>query len=216
MKIYYINLPKNLLIKIKNKLFEYADKMPLKRYKAYQELNDEMAKIQNILSYLLLRKILNDNNIKMYDNHFNYCKNGKPYFENSNIKFSISHSNNLIAVAIDDNDLGIDVEQIKKVNNNIINQVYSKEEQTIYKNKLNNEEFFCKTWTIKESFVKATGQGMNINFNLLTFNLASDLNQIDNYFINTLKINNSFLSICGKKRKYQIDEIIIEQLLDLI
>ena len=49
-------------------------------------------------------------------------KSKKPYFENLNeIKFNISHTDNLIAIAISDKEIGIDAEKQRPINLNIKN-----------------------------------------------------------------------------------------------
>ena len=214
IKLNLVYLSKKATLNAKNKIFQQKDKMPTKRLEAYTELDDETAKLHNIISYLLLKKILTDNNIEVDESSYNYSKDGKPYYENSNINFSISHSEDMIAVAIDDNELGIDVEKIKEVKNNIIDRVYSKEEQKLYSEKLLDDSFFCKTWTKKESFAKSSGKGMNIDFDSITLDLESDFNEIKDYYINTIKLKDAYLSICGKTKEYDINEINIEQLFD--
>jgi 4'-phosphopantetheinyl transferase len=43
-----------------------------------------------------------------------FNKNGKPFFSKSEIKFNISHTNKLIACAMGNNEMGIDVEDKKR------------------------------------------------------------------------------------------------------
>jgi len=208
-------LPKELSKEIKNELLEAVEKLPLQRYRSYIELCDEKARLRNIVAYSLLIRVLRDYDIDINISDFSCHKNGKPYFKNSNVKFNISHCDDVIAVAISDDEIGLDVEKIKVVNSNLINKVYSVQEQKTNAEKLLDEDFFCKTWTIKESYVKRDGQGLNIEPSSLSFNLNLDLNKLNDNYINTIKLNDFYLSVCGNQKAYQIQEITIEQLYNL-
>jgi 4'-phosphopantetheinyl transferase len=212
-KVYYTYLAEKLSEKEKNKIFKYADKLPEKRYEAYLELNDELSKIQNIIAYLLLSKILIDDGISLENLEFAYGDNGKPCFNDCNIKFNISHSKNVIAVAIAATEVGIDVEHVKAVDKRLINRVYSQKEQDFYHCKLADQDTFYKIWTIKESYSKTIGLGLNVDFTELSFDLESDLNRIDNLFIHSMRLDDFYLSVCSDQKNIELRKITIEQLL---
>ena len=70
----------------------------------------------------------------------------KPKFTHSDIKFSISHSNNIVAVAFDDYSVGIDIEQMK-------DRDFSKLGNHYGINTDNKTEFY-KKWTQLEAGIK--------------------------------------------------------------
>ncbi|MEE3349010.1 MAG: lipoyl synthase [Candidatus Gastranaerophilaceae bacterium] len=70
----------------------------------------------------------------------------KPKFTHSDIKFSISHSNNIVAVAFDDYSVGIDIEQMK-------DRDFSKLGNHYGINTDNKTEFY-KKWTQLEAEIK--------------------------------------------------------------
>lgn len=82
-----------------------------------------------------------------------YQKNGKPSFFNSTKygHFSITHTNNLVAIVTANQNVGIDSESCFDVDNEIINNVSSTNEKSQIKNNP-----FLKTlfWTAKESLSK--------------------------------------------------------------
>ncbi|MCD2346040.1 4'-phosphopantetheinyl transferase family protein [Clostridium guangxiense] len=79
--------------------------------------------------------------------------NGKPYFDKyfGQKYLSISHTDNMVAAAISDQNIGIDIEQYNKVNYEIISMVCSKKEKYQMKENSKLSTFF---WTAKESLSK--------------------------------------------------------------
>lgn len=110
-------------------------------------------------SYLLLRKILEEEDIN--DPIIKTEENGKPYISNhENIFFNMSQSNRMVACAISDKEIGIDIEKkdplidLKIADTFFINSEY----QTVKKSEDSIDEFF-KYWVLKESYMKYTGLG---------------------------------------------------------
>ena len=92
---------------------EYIDTKLLFRYRKRDISNEKKLKI-HCLAYLMLDRILK--NIYKIENRNIVFENGKPFLENKNKHFSISHSGEYIAICISDNICGIDIEQNKKRN----------------------------------------------------------------------------------------------------
>ncbi len=76
----------------------------------------------------------------------------------SNINFNISHSNDLVALAIGNKPVGIDIEFMKQRDfYNIANSSFSEEEAKAIKNTTNDSDkmqLFYKYWTTKECLIK--------------------------------------------------------------
>lgn len=92
---------------------------------------------------------------------FNECKikhgkYGKPYYDDE-FYFNITHSKNYLGIVISKTEVGIDIEEPRKLYNNFQNKILSKEEQIINNDVLNN-------WVIKEAYSKFLGLGLNISF----------------------------------------------------
>jgi 4'-phosphopantetheinyl transferase len=131
-----------------------------------------------IVSRGILRKILSLYlKIKPDQLEFQYGAYGKPYLtENLNkntIQFNIAHSHSLAVYAFAlDVQLGIDVEYICRTPGaeDIFARFFSTYENSVFQ-KLPMEQrqwAFFRCWTLKEAFIKATGEG-----------LAYPLNQFD-------------------------------------
>ena len=85
---------------------------------------------------------------------FLYNEHGKPYLENGPF-FSISHCKEGIAVAIDDQPIGIDIEHIRHADKDLIDRVMNEEERVGM-----DDRKFTRLWTQKEAIVKAQGTGI--------------------------------------------------------
>lgn len=114
-------------------------------------------------AYLLLKKLLAEKNIT--NPIFKTEKYGKVYISNhENIHFNLSHSGKIVLCAISDMEVGADVEYIdREIDLNIAKHYfYNREYENIMNAKNRPEEFF-KYWVLKESYMKYTGLGMNLN-----------------------------------------------------
>jgi 4'-phosphopantetheinyl transferase len=104
---------------------------------------------------------------------------GKPILVNPyGLHFNISHSGNWVVCAVDNNPVGIDVEIIKPIDFEIAERFFSKEEYfSLIKQPENMKlKYFYRIWTLKESYIKAEGKGLNIPLN--SFNIRITDNSI--------------------------------------
>jgi len=84
-----------------------------------------------------------------------FTASGKPYFENSPLHFSISHSGNLAAALLSDSPCAVDLEQCRsEIQDRLYKRCLSPEEQT------SNCDFF-ECWTKKECIGKLDGTGIS-------------------------------------------------------
>ena len=91
------------------------------------------------------------------DIKWKYNEHCKPYLEHGPY-FSISHCKEGIAVAIDDQPIGIDIEHIRHADSDLIARVMNEEERLAIR-ELGMREF-TRLWTQKEAIVKAEGTGI--------------------------------------------------------
>ncbi|MDE6566199.1 MAG: 4'-phosphopantetheinyl transferase superfamily protein [Lachnospiraceae bacterium] len=100
---------------------------------------------------------------------------GKPYLENiSGVYFNISHTSGLVACGIDEREIGIDVERICRYDRRLMQRICTEEEIAYIcgddreEEQAQNERFF-RLWTLKESYLKATGQGLAMPMKEVSF-----------------------------------------------
>ncbi len=85
-------------------------------------------------------------------------------------QISLSHAGDYVAVAIDRLPVGIDIEQIRPCKESLVKRFFSEAERA-YVEQLQGVAFTA-IWTLKESFVKATGMGLSLG--LENFSVEQD------------------------------------------
>lgn len=93
--------------------------------------------------------------------------NGKPYLEGIPICYSISHSGDMVAVALSPKEVGCDVE-CKSKNAMSIAEHFFSEDEVAFLRSIDDESRqgleFTRLWTMKESVVKCSGEGIRRAF----------------------------------------------------
>ncbi len=158
------------------------------RVKQYHKLADQD---RSLLGEYLAKMLINGKtDIDVSDLSFKRLEFGKPFCpEASEIHFNISHAGEWIICGISDNPIGVDVEQIIPVKRELFCSVLTAHEQLHCSNRSVNEmsrEFF-RYWSIKESIVKALGQGfaispLNLEIDLQSLPIRYEASQIDEQF----------------------------------
>ena len=115
-------------------------------------------------SWMMLYNVL-DERMKGLMDEWVYNEHGKPSFTPSLLHsftpyFSISHCKQGIAVAIDDQPIGIDIEGIRHADDDLIERVMSEGERLGINDERLADRMFTRLWTQKEAVVKAEGVGI--------------------------------------------------------
>ncbi|MEO8211506.1 MAG: 4'-phosphopantetheinyl transferase superfamily protein [bacterium] len=127
----------------------------------------EADKNNYIVCRALLRNILSDYlSIKPSLITFSYYEKGKPYINNSFIKFNLAHSHNYAVFAFTPGkEVGIDIEYYRELQDalQIAKRYFSKSEIEEFENTSheNIKIAFFNCWTRKEAFIKAVGEGLS-------------------------------------------------------
>lgn len=145
---------------------------------------------------------------------------GKPFLKDyPNIHFNISHSHLLGICGFDDTPIGVDLEKPKKFHAAILKKALSPEETAIMESLGDNEEarreYFARLWTLKESRVKLTGEGLTIpivGFSF-TIDMVNDPSPVTgsekNFFYLQKRFQQDFfLSICAS---HPVSDIVFEK-----
>lgn len=94
---------------------------------------------------------------------FSRNEQGKPFLENSELEFNVSHSRDRLLVAVTaGRSVGVDIEFRRSGlrMESIAKRWFSPEEQTFFQSLENPEKGFFEIWAKKEAYVKALGLGI--------------------------------------------------------
>ena len=106
---------------------------------------------------------------------------------------SLSHSNGIVALVINKEEIGLDIEEIKDIDKKVINNVLNEEELAYYR-KLNEKDklkYFYEIWCSKEAYIKKKGLSLPLKPKLI--------NLEENCLCRTYNIINKkmLISVCG-------------------
>ena len=104
---------------------------------------------------------------------FLYNEHGKPYIEGGPF-FSISHCKEAIAVALDDQPIGIDIESIRRFDPELVTRTMNDSEQALIAASDHPERAFTRLWTQKEAILKMQGTGITSFEQLQTLSIPDN------------------------------------------
>lgn len=104
---------------------------------------------------------------------------GKPYLNpeltfNPPLYFNISHSADVAVCALGEREMGVDIERIRPVKLNYTRRILADHERR-YLEQLDEAQrdlAFFRFWTLKESYAKAVGKGLALDFTKISFALG--------------------------------------------
>ena len=155
-----------------------------------------------IVSDMLLRRVLSEKlGIPSERLELDVSENGKPYLKNDSCYFNVSHSGDVVAVAVNRvSPVGIDVEKVKPLAARIAKRVFSDSDvrfvfgaDIIPDGNADDPDTlirFFKVWTYKEAFVKMTGEGISDNIKNYSYDEKRCFSQlVDDYVITVITEN---------------------------
>lgn len=128
------------------------------------------ARRQFIIGRSCLRAILSQFlNVPLTEIRFDAGGKGKPFLHHemaSTLEFNLSHSGDMAAIGVTRNRvLGIDIEQVREITDfeALVTRFFSPTECAAFAQLEADVKLpgFFRTWTRKEAFIKATGQGLS-------------------------------------------------------
>ena len=135
----------------------------------------EQKRALSVIVYLLLRLALSEEYDIDKAVEFEYSNKGKPFLRDyPNIYFNLSHSKSTAACVVSDKKCGVDVQQIVPVSDAVAKRVLTSKEYKGFLESKIPEEYFCEIWTIKESFLKQSGQGISTKLRDLSAEAVTD------------------------------------------
>ncbi|MBR4434664.1 MAG: 4-phosphopantetheinyl transferase family protein [Clostridia bacterium] len=160
---------------------------PLRREKL-ASITDPEAKKQSAaaeLAYIaavkaaMKAKIIGCNRPSDIGTLFNYAydKNGKPTVDGAFI--GISHTPGAAAAFVSTATAGIDIERVRKTDERIARRIMCNEEFIAFEAAANKDRHLITVWTVKEAFLKMTGEGLGGSMNRIRIKNARCVVKID-------------------------------------
>lgn len=178
-----------------------------RRKKALSIRNEKDRKLSVGVEWLLFES-LQKLGIDKRDITFCYGSNGKPYIEGAEkLYFNLSHSGEKMMCAVSEREIGCDVEQIKDCRMRVAEHFFCESEYRFIQAQKTEEErrdMFFRFWTLKESFMKATGLGMRLPLRDFEIQIGEDGVSVKQkaapriWYMKELDIGNGYKgAVCG-------------------
>ena len=116
---------------------------------------------------------------------------GKPYFEDSPLHFSISHTKEHAFCVLSSCPVGIDAEEKgRQINLRLTEKILSEPERVRFEAAADQRDTLLRLWVLKEAAGKLTGEGINGYPNHTDFDPCdSRIQEIDGCYVAVLKEN---------------------------
>lgn len=180
-----------------------------------------------LVSEALARLVIMDS-LKISNSEIRFGKNefGKPFLlEHPGFHFNVSHSGEWVVCAVDDEDIGIDVEEICCIDIKIADRFFSRQEVADINSRQEAERlpYFYDIWTLKESYIKAWGKGLSVPLDSFSLSrggngeiLLTTCNSFNKCFFRQYDIDSGYkMSVCALKNQFP-DNVKQKRLGDLL
>ena len=178
------------------KILSVLDESDVKSAMRYVNEDD---KVLHLVSAFLKRKYVGEWTVDKY---------GKPVSDH--VYFNLSHCKGVVVIALAESPVGVDVENVRQVDKELIEYVSS----DVEREKILSDEDFFKVWTAKESLVKAQGQGLNKKLKEIpAFPLGGEKTYLnEKYFCCQTQENEFIITVTQKGKPFEL-KMIKEQII---
>lgn len=178
----------------------------------YKRIIDK--KLCLIAHLLLLYGLKKEFNIDT-DIEFSYDQYGKPYIKNStDIFFNISHCKEGVACILSRKEVGIDIQDYITYDKNLVRIICTGNELQELQIRNRKDEFLTQLWTLKESYLKCIGTGINERVSEIDFSgkKSSSFKYLKHNFT-IIKSEKYCIAVCGNDYSKIIKKVGINELL---
>ena len=181
---------------------EVLQTLSLERQKRIHNMKQEKSRKQSMGVGLLLQKVLAL--YHMQDSDVFVDEHGKPKVEG--LEFSLSHSGNLVLCAVSEEPVGCDIERLREAPKGVAERYFSDAEQAYLSHFSADEhdrEFF-RIWTMKDSYVKMTGEGLRVSFEAYEIAMEDTgarvirHGEMQSCYLSTMELEGHIMSICAE------------------
>ncbi len=169
--------------------------LPAWRQEKVLKLQNEEKRKESCLAFKLLSYALKMT-FGIENFTFTYNEHQKPYLADKAAFFSISHCNRAVSVGVSSHEIGVDIEAITEVRQNVLERMFDEAERNSIKNVKNPAFAFTKLWTEREAFAKCTGHGIWT---------AENFASADSFSFFGQALPSAYVSVCTQKGAGNID-----------
>ena len=128
-------------------------------------------------------------------------ENGKPFVVGNKVFFNLSHSGNFVMCAFGDENVGCDIQEIKDYNPKVAKRFFSQNEVVVLEKSDCQALAFTKMWTLKESVLKFSGEGVTGGLDRYDFSEYYNRESftLSDVCFNSFEIPGYVISICSEK-----------------
>ena len=202
---------------------EIMENLPESRKQKILKSKRPEARKQSLGAGLLLGCILKERGFS--DLQIGFGPNGKPEVEG--IFFNLSHSKTMVICAVGEKSVGCDIEQISKAPGKVADRFFN-ERELRYLNQIpeekRNKEFY-RLWTMKESYIKMTGEGMQLPLDKFEVDFEEGIQiyregEKQNCFVREYQLSQGeqlqyLISVCSEEEKF-VKQIIFKKWEELV
>ena len=156
IKVFYTEISPQVMPDVYDKLLQSFPEKITERILRYTNERERNLRITGkaLLAYALKKMPGQSATLGQYD----YSPTNQPILLNSDLRFSISHSGNMVVCAItNDHALGVDVERTKPVKLELMKFYFDRESWFEIINAPDVYAEFYRHWTMREAAIKASG-----------------------------------------------------------
>ncbi len=165
--------------------------IPMEQLRKIEKFRDAKNRTKRLIARIFLFNYCKIN-YGLEDFSFEYTNNQRPRFKSAKLDFSISYSRDMVAIAISTKGIiGLDIEYMDSsiVSKDVAREFMSSVEYETFTGLKKDamKRYFYEKWTSKESFLKASGNGLYIDPKTITNDLSKTIYWQD-YVINIFKM----------------------------
>ena len=122
--------------------------------------------------------------------------------------FNISHSGDYVVLAVSDEEVGCDIQEIRPYNPRVARRHYCENERHLIEKSKNRDKIFIRFWALKESMLKFTGKGLSGGLASYDFSACADEESFSAFGCNfyVTEIENTYFALCHKKAEFKINK----------
>ncbi len=178
--------------------------LPKNRQEKFYRLKRKNDRDNCVIAYLLLRLALKENGIKNFE--IVLGENGKPFLKGGEMFFNISHCAEGVAVALDTEPVGIDVQEIDGFNEKVAKRFFDESENKKISASPDKAKAFTRIWTLKESVIKCGGESI-ANLDEFCFGDYEKFFKKYGKNFSCLSEKNVLISVCGSRYFNEIKNV---------